>query len=266
MAIREAELGFKQIGIICLTHFHADHVSGLPGLLLTIGNSGRTEPLTIIGPKYVRQIVECLCVIAPQLPFEINFVEIENHKKKDPANQIFSVDSLFVSVREVEHWIPCYAYRFDLKRQGKFNPEKAKSLGIPVKYWSVLQAGHNVNIDNTQFTPSDVMGKERKGLTVCYATDLRPSESVAEFAADADLFICEGMYGDSELYDKAVEHRHCLFSEAAEMAKNAQVKELWLTHFSPSMTNPGEYLCSATDIFANTSIGKKRTVLIFEEE
>jgi len=271
-AIRAAGLGFKQISIICLTHFHADHIAGLPGLLLTIGNSGRTEPLTVIGPKYTGQIVKCLCVIAPQLPFDINFVEIEKEEKrkgkksKETNSYIFNIDSLFISVHEVEHWISCYAYRFNLKRQGRFNPGKAKSLEIPVKYWSVLQAGNNVHVNGKHFTPSDVMGNERKGITVCYATDLRPSESISEFAANADLFICEGMYGDSELYEKAVEHRHCLFSEAAEMAEKACVKELWLTHFSPSVVNPEEYIANATDIFPNTRIGKNRDVLIFEEE
>ena len=260
VAIREAGLGFKQIGVICLTHFHADHITGLPGLLLTIGNSGRTEPLVIIGPKYVRQIVECLCVIAPRLPFELNFVEIETN------GEIFTVDSLTISVQEVEHWIPCYAYRFMLNRQGRFYPEKAAAFEIPVKYWSVLQAGHTVNINGRVFAPSDVMGRTRKGIIICYATDLRPSESLCEFAGHADLFICEGMYGDPEMSEKAVEHRHCLFIEAAEMAKKAYVKELWLTHFSPLMTNPKDYIKTAADIFANTTVDKKSAVLIFDEE
>ena len=272
VAVRAAGLGFKQIGVICLTHFHADHVSGLPGLLLTIGNSGRTEPVVIIGPKHVKYIVESLCIIAPQLPFQLNFIEIEKMRKiqkKDRDNSqicnIFNMESLIISAEAVEHWIPCYAYKFTLKRQGKFNPEKAKSLGIPVKYWSVLQAGNSVGIDGRIFEPFDIMGRERKGLTVCYATDLRPSDALTEFAADSDLFICEGMYGDSELFEKAVEHRHCLFSEAAETAKKARVKELWLTHFSPSMAHPEEYIANATAIFPNTSIDKKRAVLVFEE-
>ena len=264
VAIRSAGLGFKQIGVICLTHFHADHTAGLPGLLLTIGNAGRTEPLIITGPKYVRHIGECLCIIAPQLPFEIQFIELEKANMNAPV--LYADDFLSVSVHAVEHWIPCYAYKFALKRQGKFNPEKAQSLEIPVRYWSVLQAGKNVNIDGKTFTPSDVLGKERRGISVCYATDLRPSESLSEFAAYSDLFICEGMYGDSEMFEKAIDHRHCLFKEAAVMAKDAKVKELWLTHFSPSMMNPEEYIAHATDIFPNTRIDKKRDTLVFEEE
>ena len=263
VAIRAAGLGFKQIGVICLTHFHADHIAGLPGLLLTIGNSGRTEPLVIIGPKYVRHIVECLCVIAPQLPYELQFAEIS---ETETDREILAIDSLTISAQPVEHWIPCYAYRFDLSRQGRFNPEKAKSLEIPVKYWSVLQSGKTVNANDMIFTPSDVMGEARKGISVCYATDLRPSNSLSEFAKCSDLFICEGMYGDSEMIEKAVEHRHCLFAEAAEMAKNAAVKELWLTHFSPAMMKPDEYINNATDIFPNTKVDKKREILIFDED
>ena len=259
VAIREAGLGFKPIDVICLTHFHADHIAGLPGLLLTIGNSGKIEPLTIIGPQYVRQIVECLCVIAPQLPFKIDFVEIET------SGQIFDIDLLSISTQEVDHWIPCYAYKFLLKRQGRFNPEKAKSLEIPIEYWSVLQAGNTVEANNKRFIPSDIIGAPRKGLTVCYATDLRPSHALTEFISSSDLFICEGMYGDSEMLEKAIEHRHCLFSEAAAMADKALVKELWLTHFSPSMPNPKQYISYATDIFPNAFVDKKRTILTFSE-
>lgn len=259
IAIRAAGLSFKQIGVICLTHFHADHVAGLPGLLLTIGNSGRTEPIVIIGPQYVGQVVDCLRIIAPQLPFEIEYREIQENR------EAFTMDSLTIYAHPVEHWIPCYAYKLEIKRQGKFDAKKARALEIPVMYWSVLQSGTSVQMDGHAIPPSAVMGKERKGIRLCYATDLRPSDSLAEFADHADLFICEGMYGDPEMLEKAIQHRHCLFGEAAAMAKQAQVKELWLTHFSPSMPNPGEYYAVAEDIFPNVWIDKKNAILRFED-
>ena len=258
-AIRAARLGFKQISVICLTHFHADHMAGLPGLLLTIGNSGRTEPITIIGPKHVHEVVSCLLVIAQRLPFDLEFIETT------PGKPLFSLGDMTIFAHAVEHWVPCYAYGFEIRRQGKFNAEKAKALGVPVKKWSFLQAGNPIQADEKIILPSDVMGPERKGLKLCYTTDLRPSDALADFAAGADLFVCEGMYGDPELLENALEHKHCLFTEAAGMAARAGVKELWLTHFSPSMPNPGDYLHFARGIFPKSHIDKRNTTLRFED-
>lgn len=259
VAIRVAGLGFKQIGVICLTHFHADHIAGLPGLLLTIGNAGRTEPLTIIGPAHVRQVTQCLRVIAPQLPFELAFVEIA------ADGCVFRTQALEISVRMVEHQIPCYAYKLELERPGKFNAEQAKALGIPVRYWSVLQRGEAVELDGRTVSPAAVIGEARRGIRLCYATDLRPSPSLVAFIAGADLFICEGMYGDPEMREKAIEHRHCLFEEAAAMARDARVGELWLTHFSPSMPDPQQYYRYAADIFPNIRLDGRNTTLRFTD-
>ncbi|MDR2932238.1 MAG: ribonuclease Z [Oscillospiraceae bacterium] len=259
VAIRAAGLGFKQIGVIALTHFHADHIAGLPGLLLTIGNSGRTEPLTIVGPQYVGQIVDCLRVIAPQLPYPIEYREIMSD------GPVWADGPLSLSVQAVEHWIPCYAYKVSLARSAKFNADKARELNIPVRSWSVLQSGAAVEVDGRIINPGAVMGPARKGLEVCYATDLRPGEGLVRFAENADLFICEGMYGDPELYEKAVEHRHCLFTEAADMAARAGVSALWLTHFSPSMPDPENYLPQARAVFANTFIDQTGVTLRFQD-
>lgn len=259
VAIRAAGLGFKQIETICLTHFHADHVAGLPGLLLTIGNSGKTTPLKIVGPRYVEQVVSCLCVIAPQLPYPVEYIETGG------GDTIDLWDSLTLSACPLEHWTPCLAYGLELKRQGRFDADKAKALDIPVKLWSVLQAGKAVEAGGRRIEPTGVMGAPRKGIKLCYATDMRPSGELTEFARAADLFVCEGMYGDPAMREKAVEHRHCLFGEAADMAAKAGVKELWLTHFSPSMPEPEEYLRFASDIFPNVSIDKKNAALRFED-
>lgn len=259
VAIREAGLGFKQIGVICLTHFHADHVAGLPGLLLTIGNSGRTEPLIVIGPRQVARVVECLRVIAPQLPFPVEYAETG-------GGEALQMDALTVFTHPVEHWIPCFAYRFDLARRPKFDAEKARALDIPVRYWSVLQRGEAVEAEGRRIEPAAVLGEARRGLRLCYATDLRPSDTLADFASGSDLFICEGMYGDPALREKAVEHRHCLFGEAAAMAARADARELWLTHFSPSMPDPAAYLPHAAAIFPNVFVDKTRALLRFDED
>jgi len=257
VAIRAAGLGFKHIGALCLTHFHADHIAGLPGLLLSIGNAGRTEPLKIIGPRYVGQVVDCLRVIAPQLPFAVEYLEIEGD------NSAFALGDLTISAQLVEHRIPCYAYRLDLRRQPKFDVDKARRLNIPVEYWSVLQKGEPVALNGRKIAPSAVLGEPRRGIRLCYATDLRPADSLVEFVRRADLFICEGMYGDPGMLEKAMGYRHCLFSEAAEMAKRAEARELWLTHFSPSMPTPEDYHGVAAAIFPNVFVGKKDATLRF---
>lgn len=262
IALREAGSGFKQIGIICLTHFHADHMAGLPGLLLTIGNSGRAEPLTIIGPKHVRQVVECLRVIAPQLPYPVEYQEIP---QGGGEQQVYRIGDLTISAQPVEHWIPCYAWRLDLSRRPKFQADKAKALGIPVNLWKTLQQGEPVEHEGRLVQPSAVTGEARRGIRLCYSTDLRPGDGLVSFAEGADLWICEGMYGDPEALDKAREHRHCLFTEAADMGKRAAVEELWLTHFSPSLTDPEAFLPGAQAIFPNTWVHKRRTTLAFRD-
>lgn len=259
VAIRAMGLGFKRIGVICLTHFHADHLAGLPGLLLTIGNSGRAEPLLIAGPRHVGEVVDCLRVIAPQLPYAVEYLEIPQQ-----GGELLRLEALTLSAHPVPHHIPCYAFRFDLARQGRFDADKARALGIPVQQWSVLQRGECVEADGRTFRPDEVLGPPRKGLRLCYATDLRPTGALSEFARDADLFICEGMYGDPAMLDKAREHKHCLFSEAAEMARAAGARALWLTHFSPSMPDPAEFLPQAAEIFPNTRL-ERETVLRFSE-
>lgn len=259
VAIRVAGLGFKQIGVIAFTHFHADHISGLPGLLLMIANSGRTEPLVIIGPQGVQQVVDSLCVIAPQLPYPIEYRELE-------ANGTVWVDGpLALSAQAVEHGVPCYAYRIDLARQARFDVEKAKALNIPVQLWSALQNGAEAVVDGRTVMPDAVAGPPRKGLRLCYATDMRPGEDLLEFARGADLFVCEGMHGDPGALAQAMKHGHCLFTEAAEMAAQAQVHTLWLTHFSPAMPDPEAWLLLAKAIFPNSCVRQTQCTLRFED-
>jgi len=255
--------GFKNIDIICLTHYHADHVSGLPGILLTIGNSGRTEPLNIIGPKGLEDVIKGLTVIAPELPFEINIIEIN----EDGKNEII-INDYVIKTLKVEHAITCIAYSIEVKRSGKFDVEKAKLLNIPQKFWSLLQKNTDVEFEGKIYTSDMVMGKKRKGIKVCYCTDTRPTEEIPAFIDGADLFICEGMYGDDEKIERVSEHKHMVFSEAANLAKKGNVKQLWLTHFSPALLEPAEFTESVQKIFKDTKIGYDRLTdtIIFQND
>lgn len=252
IAIKEKGWSFKPIDVICFTHYHGDHISGLPGLLLTMGNAERSEPLLLIGPKGLERVVNSLRVIAPELPFPIHFREIEG------AEQTFVLNGYRLKAFRVNHNVLCYGYTLEIDRAGRFNPDRAKEQEIPQKYWKILQKGQCVEEGGRKFTPDMVLGPPRKGLKLVYTTDTRPVRSIAEHAEHADLFICEGMYGEKEKAAKAVEYKHMTFYEAAQLAKEAQVKELWLTHYSPSLTKAELYMDEVRKIFPAAKAGKDR--------
>ena len=252
IAIKEKGWSFKPIDVICFTHYHGDHISGLPGLLLTMGNADRKEPLTLIGPKGLERVVSALRFIAPELPFPIIYKEIEG------AEQTFELNGYRLKAFRVNHNVLCYGYTMEIDRAGKFDVERAKEQEIPQKYWKHLQKGETIETENGILTPDMVLGPPRKGLKLTYTTDTRPTNSIRENAKDSDLFICEGMYGEKEKAAKAVEYKHMTFYEAAHLAKDAQVKEMWLTHYSPSLTRPEEYMDEVRRIFPEAKAGKDR--------
>ncbi len=254
IAMKKKGISAKPIDVICFTHYHADHISGLPGLLLTMGNAERTEPLLMVGPKGLERVVNSLRVIAPELPFEIKFMELND---AETEFEVEGMPGFSIKAFKVNHNITCYGYTMTLKRQGKFNVEAAQAAGIERKYWNSLQKGETITVeDGKVYTPDMVLGEARKGIKLTYTTDTRPTDSIVANAKDSDLFICEGMYGEPDKIAKAREYKHMTFYEAAKMARDAGVKEMWLTHYSPSLVNPNEFMPETKKIFANTIAAK----------
>ncbi len=262
IAIKEKGWSFKPIDVICFTHYHADHISGLSGMLLTMGNAERTEPLTMIGPKGLEKVVGALRMIAPELPFPIQYIELTENIHE------IEINGYQIQAFRVNHNITCYGYTVQIPRAGKFSAERAKEQQIPLKYWNPLQKGNVIEVDGVVYTPDMVLGPKRKGLKVTYTTDTRPLPIIAKQAEGADLFICEGMYGEKGKEKKAREYKHMTFVEAANLAKEANPKEMWLTHYSPSLMYPEEFMEQVRAIFPRSIAAKdgRSVELDFVEE
>ena len=246
MQIMKLGWGFRCIEAVLLTHFHADHVSGLPGFLLAQAKANRDQPLDLYGPPGLAHVVSSLRVIAPQLPYEVRCHDLA----MEPSP--IRVCGLDITAFPLRHSIPCLGYDFRLPRLPRFDPDAARHLQIPVRYWGQLQRGESVEVDGRRVEACLVQGEARTGLHFLYATDTRPSGNIREFGQGADLMILEGMYGDPEKANLAHKNHHMLFREAAECARDAGAGRLLLTHYSTSMEDPESFLEETRHIFPPT--------------
>ncbi len=269
VSMRMLGWGFKSIDIICITHNHGDHIVGLPGLLATIGNSGRTEPLIIVGPEGTNDVMDGLKVIVPYLPYSIKVIENPKDEMKINFQEVLKLNenpldkkeiSMVISTVDLDHSSPCLGYGFYINRRPKFDVDKAITNQVPKLLWNVLQKGENADYKGKTYEPYMVLGRERKGIKLSYITDTRPKDAIIEFIKNSDLFICEGTYGEEKDLDKAIKNKHMTFKEAAQLAYEGKVKELLLTHFSPAMAEPQIYIDNAKKIFKNTVIGYDRFI------
>lgn len=272
VAIKKNNLGFKAIDIILITHAHGDHIVGLPGLLSTIGNSGREEKLIIIGPEGITNVINGLSVLFPYLPYKLEVIE-------NPRELSFSIKKNFIDISEKErsdlmikteelkHSAPCIGYGLYLKRKRKFNLEKAVEENVPKVLWSKLQREDIVEHNGVVYNSSMVLGDERRGIKLSYITDTRPIDKIIDLVEYSDLFICEGTYGSDDDIDKAIKNKHMTFREAGILAKDSNSKELLLTHFSPAMNEPIDFIDNAKSVFNNTIIGEDgmKKALKFED-
>lgn len=266
VAMRARGWGFRHLAAILLTHLHADHVAGLPGLLLTVANAekGADEPLTIYGPEPLASVLRGLLVLAPRLPYPLR-VEV---LRDGETFTIPEFTGLEVSCAPLVHDAPCLAYALSVPRARRFDPDRARALGVPVHDWRRLQRGEAVAVAGRAVTPDDVLGAPRRGLRAVLATDTLPTPELPAFVGGADLFICEGMYGDEADKPTRWPPQHLTFAEAATIARAGGARRLWLTHFSPALTDPLAYRDRAAAIFPETTIGYDglTTTLAFEDD
>jgi len=245
ISLRSLGWGFGNLDLLLLSHVHGDHITGLPGLLLTLGNAGRTHPLPVLGPSGFRAVAEGLLSVARWLPFTIDYHELA-------PGQRFDFDGLQVTCAAAEHHVPCLAYRLDVPRARRFLPDRARALGVPMQDWSRLQRGQPAG----GVEPEAVLGPPRRGVGLGLVTDTRPIEPLVDLVHGVDLLIAEGMYGSDDDQPRAVERRHMTFRETATLAARAGVGELILTLFSPSVVGREQYRDNAAAVFAASPGGR----------
>jgi len=250
--------GFRQLGAICFTHMHADHVAGLPGVLFMVAHAGRTEPLDIYGPPGTAYVIEGLRRIAAEMPYPIQIHELKS------GEQFALPGGLQGSCAAASHGVPCLAYRAELLRKPAFQVEQAQALGLPVQLWSRLQHGEALEYNGQIITPQQVLGPPRRGISLAFITDTRPTKALSEFARDVDLLICESMYDDPADLPLARANAHMLAEESAGIAQAAGAHALLLTHFSPKIIDTSLAERAARQIFANTRAARDGIIITLD--
>ena len=231
-AARRAGVNLMRADAICLTHYHGDHIFGLPGLLQTLGAQGRTRPLVLLGPEGLLEVWRAVYALT------------------GPKHRVRSL-----------------GYRLDLPRAGRFDPEKARALGVPVTQWRLLQRGQTVPLAERMVQPAEVLGAPRKGLRFVFSGDSAPCPALEQAAQGADLLLCDATYALPEQQEQAAQWGHSTFGQSAALAAKAGVKRLWLVHYSPMITDPEQQLAQAQSVFPAAECGfdGKRITLHYEE-
>lgn len=248
-----AKTGMKNLTSIFITHFHADHFLGIPGLVQTMSFQDRKEPLEIFGPKGTKELVSKLLSLGQYRPeFEVRAIELK-------ANDTVRRDGYKIKTFKTDHGVSSIGYVLEEDmRKGRFNRERAIELGVPPgPLFSKLHSGQSVRIGGKEIRPEEVVGPARSGIKMAYTGDTRPCESTVEAAKDADLLIHDGTLAE-ELKDWALESMHSTAYEAAWVAKKANVRKLVLTHISSRYSADAKPLLEeAKKVFENVVVAEE---------
>jgi len=252
-----AKLRHGKLSRVFITHLHGDHVLGLGGLLQTLSLSGRERPMQIFGPPGIDKFIEALRETLQFMPtFRITINEIRDIEK------VFENDQYTIRACKADHDnIPSFAFLFEEKwRPGRFSADKARKLGLPEgPLWKKIQFGESVKLKNGSIVTSEmVVGPRRPGRKIAYSGDTRPTKEIVSLSSNADVLIHDATY-DESLLNKAVEYGHSTASQAAEVAREANVRLLVLTHISNRYKDDGILLEQAQRIFRNTVVAKDFT-------
>ncbi|MDG6901259.1 MAG: ribonuclease Z [Nitrososphaerota archaeon] len=242
--VMSAGIGLNRPTTILITHLHGDHVTGLLGLMQTMGMAQRSRPLTIVGPAALSKWLEVTSdLLNIGLTFQLQFVAAR-------PGAVLHTRDFDIRAARADHSVESYAYLVSEKsRPGTFFPQKARRLGIPEgKLWSRLQKGRKVKLGGRTIDPSKVVGPRRPGRSIGYSGDTRPSAGLARFFSGCDLLIFDSTYLERDR-DKAVERKHSTSREAALLARKAGVGSLALTHFSARYQTASELLKEARKVF-----------------
>jgi len=263
VSLRRLNLRWKKISVIFISHTHADHVTGIPGLLMLSSQVDRDDPLYIIGPPRIAEYIESSRrVLDMYINYEIVVKEIT------APGVVYSGDGFHVRAFPLRHTKPCYGYALEEdKRPGEFHVEKAEALGVKRgPKWAALQSGQTVQAeDGTDVRPDQVLGPERTGRKFSFVTDTLAFREIADEVAGSDLFVCEGMF-EKALEESAREKKHMTAEQAANIAKAAAVKKLALIHYSPRYTEfeLKQVIKEAEAIFPPTVLSKDRMIFPIE--
>jgi ribonuclease Z len=264
VSLRKLNLRWKKISAIFVSHTHADHVTGLPGILMLSSQVDRDDPLVIVGPPRIAEYIESSRrVLDMYINYEIIVKEINEE------GIVYEGDGFRVRAFFLRHTKPCLGYVFEEdSRPGAFHPEMAESLGVPRgPLWSRLQSGESVRaLDGNEIRPEQVMGAMRSGRKFAYVTDSLAFPEISAQVAGSDLLVCEGMF-ERDLEAGAREKKHMTAEQAARIAAAAGgVKKLALIHYSPRYTehNLKQLLKEAQAIFPDTVLSRDRAVFPIE--
>ena len=257
VSLRRLNLKWKKIDAIFISHTHADHVTGLPGILMLNAQVDRTEPLYIYGPPKIKEYVETSRRV---LDMYINYPIVV--KEIEAPCVVHSGKDFYIRAFPLDHTKICVGYTLEeLDRPGEFNPEKARELGVPVgPLWAQLQQGFEVKAaDGSIVKPEQVLGQKRSGRKFSFVTDTLYKTSIAQEVRGSDLLVCEGMF-ENELIDQAKEKKHMTAAQAATIARDAEVRRMCMIHYSPRYTDRelDKLLQEAKEVWPKAELSRDR--------